>query len=188
MPTFYLVQHGDKQRTPGDPGLTELGRAQAARTGRWLRHNAELTACYSSPFCRARETAEAVAAATSMRVQVDPRLRERMNWDGSRPLAAFLADWATATGDRDHVPRDGDSSRRAGDRLRGFLVDHLGLAGGVAVVTHGGVTVDLLRTLVGDDQLPTRLLTDGVPSCALTVLDGLSVVEIASVDHLATHD
>jgi hypothetical protein len=24
----YLVQHGEKQRLPGDPGLTELGRQQ----------------------------------------------------------------------------------------------------------------------------------------------------------------
>src|SRR5690348_3836087 len=27
--TIYLVQHGDKERLPGDPGLTELGKRQA---------------------------------------------------------------------------------------------------------------------------------------------------------------
>ena len=32
----YLVQHGEKGPGPGDPGLTELGRMQATRTGRWL--------------------------------------------------------------------------------------------------------------------------------------------------------
>lgn len=32
--TIYLVQHGDKERSPGDPGLTELGRRQAAVTVR----------------------------------------------------------------------------------------------------------------------------------------------------------
>ena len=32
----YLVQHGDKERLPGDPGLTALGGQQATRTGRWL--------------------------------------------------------------------------------------------------------------------------------------------------------
>ncbi len=26
MTMVYLVQHGEKQRLPGDPGLTELGR------------------------------------------------------------------------------------------------------------------------------------------------------------------
>jgi hypothetical protein len=33
MTVVYLIQHGDKQRRPGDPGLTELGRMQAAQTG-----------------------------------------------------------------------------------------------------------------------------------------------------------
>jgi hypothetical protein len=32
----YLVQHGEKEPGPGDPGLTELGRMQATRTGRWM--------------------------------------------------------------------------------------------------------------------------------------------------------
>lgn len=33
MTVVYLIQHGDKQPGPGDPGLTELGRMQAAQTG-----------------------------------------------------------------------------------------------------------------------------------------------------------
>ena len=36
MTVVYLIQHGDKQPGPGDPGLTELGRTQATQTGRWL--------------------------------------------------------------------------------------------------------------------------------------------------------
>jgi hypothetical protein len=32
-----VVQHGDKERLPGDPGLTELGKRQALTTARWLR-------------------------------------------------------------------------------------------------------------------------------------------------------
>jgi hypothetical protein len=31
-----VVQHGDKERLPGDPGLTELGKRQALTTARWL--------------------------------------------------------------------------------------------------------------------------------------------------------
>jgi len=45
--TIYLVQHGDKERLPGDPGLTELGKRQAAVTARWLR-GMGLQAVYSS--------------------------------------------------------------------------------------------------------------------------------------------
>jgi broad specificity phosphatase PhoE len=37
MTVVYLVQHGEKQSLPGDPGLTAKGRQQATRTGRWLR-------------------------------------------------------------------------------------------------------------------------------------------------------
>ena len=36
MTTIYIVQHGEKERAAGDPGLTELGRAQATRTARWI--------------------------------------------------------------------------------------------------------------------------------------------------------
>ncbi|MGH3120541.1 MAG: hypothetical protein ACRDPF_06240 [Streptosporangiaceae bacterium] len=37
MTLVYLVQHGEKEPVPGDPGLTGTGREQSARTGRWLR-------------------------------------------------------------------------------------------------------------------------------------------------------
>jgi len=55
---IYLVQHGDKERLAGDPGLTELGRGQAGATARWLQ-GAGLQALFSSPLRRARETAAA---------------------------------------------------------------------------------------------------------------------------------
>ena len=180
--TIYLVQHGDKERSPGDPGLTELGKRQAAITARWLRGTG-LKALYSSPLRRARETAEPVGVATGLAVRVDSRLRERLNWDGTQAFDAFLAEWDRSTEDRDLVLGNGESSRSAGERLRLFLA---GLSGGsrVAVVSHGGVTVDLLRNLLGDDGLPARLMTDGIPPCAITTLDDLHVVSIAATGHL----
>jgi len=36
----YLVQHGEKEPLPGDPGLTDMGRQQATRSGRWLTSRA----------------------------------------------------------------------------------------------------------------------------------------------------
>jgi broad specificity phosphatase PhoE len=44
------------------------------------------------------------------------------------------------------------------------------LEGTVVAVTHGGVTIDLLRTLLGDESLPALLLRDGIPACALTTI------------------
>jgi hypothetical protein len=57
--------------------------------------------------------------------------------------------------------------------------------GPVAAVCHGDVTLDLPRTLAGDAALPPRLLRDGLPACAITTLDDLGVVAIASTAHLA---
>jgi broad specificity phosphatase PhoE len=111
------------------------------------------------------------------------RLRERLNWDGTQAFGTFLAEWDRSTEDRDLVLSNGESSRSAGERLRLFLA---GLSGGgrVAVVSHGGVTIDLLRNLLGDEGLPARLIDDGIPPCAITTLDDLHVTGIAATGHL----
>jgi broad specificity phosphatase PhoE len=180
---IYLVQHGDKKRMAGDPGLTELGVRQAAVTARWLQER-EVGALYSSPLCRAQETAAAIAATTGLSVQLETRLRERLNWDGSQTFDAFLADWDRSTRERDFVLNNGESSRSAGERMRVFLGNLTGRPRPVAVVSHGGATTDLLRTLLGDDALPPQVISGGIPACAITTLDDLDVVAIASVAHL----
>jgi broad specificity phosphatase PhoE len=182
--TIYLVQHGDKERLPGDPGLTQLGRSQAAATARWLQGTG-LHALYSSPLRRARETAEPIGRVTNLAIHVDSRLRERVNWDGSQSFDAFLADWDRSTKDRDLVPGNGESSRSAGERLREFLVGLAGASSPVVIVSYGGVTTDLLRTLLGDDRLPPPLMDEGIPPCAITTLDDLHVIRIADTGHLA---
>jgi broad specificity phosphatase PhoE len=180
---IYLVQHGEKEPGPGDPPLTELGRKQAASTARWFRR-IELTAVYSSPLRRARQTAQPIGAAASLPVQADERLRERVNWDARQSLHRFLADWDRSTRDRDFVPDNGESSRSAGERLREFVASLAGRPGSVVAVSHGGVTADLLRTLAGDDALPPPLLNDGIPACAITTLEDLEVIAIARTGHL----
>jgi broad specificity phosphatase PhoE len=180
---FYVVQHGAKQPQPGDPGLTELGRRQAMRTAQWLRR-AGLRGVFSSPLRRARETADIIAAAAGVPVAEDIRLRERMNWDGTEPFEEFLRQWAESVRDRSFVPRTGDSSAQAGERFRAFLRDLAGTPGPIAVCTHGGVTVDLVRTMTGDQALAPQLLHDGIPPCAITTLEDQAIVSIASVSHL----
>lgn len=122
MTLVYLVQHGDKEALPGDPGLTPAGEQRAARTGQWLRQ-AGLRSLYASPLRRAQQTAALIAAGTGLPVRTDARLRERMNWDGSRPLEDFLAEWACATAHRDFVTSDGESSRQAGTGCAGSWPD-----------------------------------------------------------------
>ena len=184
MALAYLVQHGEKEPLPGDPGLTSAGRQQASLTGRWL-HGREVDALYSSPMRRARETADCIASATGLAVRPDARLAERLNWDGSQPFEAFLALWARTASDRDLVPPGGGSSRQAGGRLQAFLAGLTAAPVPVAVVTHGGITTELLRNLVDDDCLPPHLLAAGIPPCAVTTIDNLTVAMIASTAHLS---
>ncbi len=184
MTLIFLVQHGEAEPGPGDPGLTDEGRKQAGRTAQWL-YGCGLNAVYSSPLRRAIETAEHIAGAAGVRIQPDVRLRERMNWDGSQTSEEFLAEWHRTSLDRDFVPCCGDSSRQAGQRLRSFLLDLAAEPGPVAATSHGGVTADLLRTLLGEGGLPSWLVDKGVPPGAITTFRNLDVVEIASVAHLA---
>ncbi len=184
MTLIYLVQHGDKERVAGDPGLTDLGRRQAALTTRWLQGRG-LRELYSSPLRRARETAASIAAATGLTAQLDVRLRERLNWDGTETFDAFLEAWKRSTHDRDFVLGNGESSRSAGARMRTFVGDLIRRPGPVAAISHGGVTTDLLRTLLADDAVPMRLLPAGIPACAITTLHDFDVVAIASTEHLS---
>jgi hypothetical protein len=107
----YLVQHGEKEPGPGDPGLTELGRMQVTRTGRWLG-GLGVGALWTSPMRRARETAGCIASVTGLTVQADARLRERLNWDGSIPWEAFADLRARTADDRDLVPGAGSPHGR----------------------------------------------------------------------------
>lgn len=191
-----VVQHGDKQPLPGDPGLTLLGHAQAVATASFLAGLAvPPVVLYSSPALRARETAGAIAEQFGIDVAVDDRLRERMNWEGAavESLDAFLAEWRLASVDRDVVPSSGDSSNDAADRFLDALDDLVDRhpSGTVVVVAHGGVTTDALRTVLGDRDLSHRaptLVDEGVPSCGLTrmIRDtvGWTVPAIASITHL----
>ena len=65
--------------------------------------------------------------------------------------------------------------------------DCIAAATGLAVrrVTHGGINTELLRNLVDDDALPPHLLAAGIPPCAVTTIDNLAVVTIASTAHLS---
>ena len=182
MTVVYLVQHGDKERLPGDPGLTAL--AAAGGTHRRAAGRPRVRALWSSPMRRARETADCIAAVTGLAVQPDARLRERLNWDGGMPFDDFLALWARTAHDRDLVPEGGQSSRQAAARLLAFAAGLSGLPGPVAAVTHGGITTELLRGLPGDDALRPGVLDKGVPPCAVTAIDDLNPVMIASVSHL----
>ena len=65
-----------------------------------------------------------------------------------------------------------------------------GARGQAVAVAHGGVTVDALRTVLGDTKVmaqPPTLVDDGVACCAITVFqhtDGGWAVDLPSTAHL----
>jgi broad specificity phosphatase PhoE len=190
-----VVQHGEKARLPGDPGLTEAGHVEAATTAAWLHSAQAVTRVVSSPARRAVETAEPIAERYGLEVSVDDRLRERMNWEGAADgtLDEFLAEWSRASEDRSFVPRGGDSSQQAADRFIAALnelADEANPGEQLVVVAHGGVTVDALRTLLGDAYVRARqpaLIDAGVPCCAITRLKRareMWTAELPSTEHL----
>jgi len=213
----WIVQHAEKEpgdAEPADPGLTERGRRQARRAAAHLWEVGPFDLLCSSPLRRARQTAEALAERLGLSVLVDDRLRERMNW-GAAPVGSpsalaesvdeFLREWRHATRDRDYVPASGDSSRATGERFR-LLLEELAVGAGerafppvlgplvrrAVVVSHGGVTVDLLRTLFGDgavrDAAPDAI-ERGIPSCGITRLarraSAWELVGLGDIAHLA---
>lgn len=84
MGRLLLVRHGESvgnqfQRfavTPDVP-LTDRGRAQARAAGEWLRARHAPRVVSTSPFARARETAEIIATVLGVPVAVEDDLRER---------------------------------------------------------------------------------------------------------------
>ncbi len=78
----FVVRHGETERSAGhiysgqaDVPLTDAGREQARLVGERLA-GAGIDAIWSSPLCRAADTAEAIADATGAPVKVDERLIE----------------------------------------------------------------------------------------------------------------
>ncbi len=79
---LFVVRHGETERSArhiysgqADVPLTEAGRAQARVAGERLA-DAGIDAIWSSPLCRATDTAEAIAEVTGAPVTVDERLIE----------------------------------------------------------------------------------------------------------------
>jgi broad specificity phosphatase PhoE len=82
MTTFVLVRHAEKTADdPRDPGLTDAGRARAARLAASLA-DAPLRAIYATAYRRTRDTAGPSAVAHGLQVAV---------YDAREPAADFAA-------------------------------------------------------------------------------------------------
>ena len=78
---LILIRHGLPQHvettdgSPADPPLSEIGHTQAAQMATWLQHEA-IDALYSSPMARAHQTAEPLARAQGLEIELEAGVAE----------------------------------------------------------------------------------------------------------------
>lgn len=79
--TVFNQHFGGRRVDPGvpDPGLTEVGRAQAIKAAEALR-DAPIRRVVASPYVRAIETAAIVAGPRGLAIEIDPEIRERAGY------------------------------------------------------------------------------------------------------------
>lgn len=195
--TFYLIRHGKKASGIGDVPLSPEGRREAEATARHL-HGRDIARVVHSPLARARETAEAIAAALGTTLSEDSRLRERANW-GDLPgqsFEDFHAMCERCITDRRYMPPVGDSAFAAGERFRLCLEElaHRHPGETIIIVAHGGVMTDFLINVIDEArlrQVHPRFIEEQsmiVPECSVTEVrvagSRFELNDFASVGHL----
>lgn len=169
MARLYLIRHGRPSATWGghddDPGLDEAGRAQANAARDWLlaRPAAERPSLVvSSPLRRCRETAQPMAEALGVDVEIDPVVGEiptpRALAAAARPdwlRQAFQGTWQAIDGDMDY------------DAWRADIVASLAGRPNTAVFSHYVAINAAVSKLTGVDQV----LAFRPDHCSITILE-----------------
>jgi probable phosphoglycerate mutase len=198
---LYLVRHGESTfnaegRIQGhlDVPLSELGRRQGRAAADALAA-LPIEAVYSSPLCRALETAEYIAEKHQLSVLTDPRLMEihtgvfagRLRDELAVVYPTELAGWLN--GDEDFVIPGGESRRQLAHR--GIEVLRAIAAAGhrrAVIVTHGGLLSATLRGLLKlSEPLPPFSFQNGsITQVAVDALGDFSLVKLNGIEHLQT--
>lgn len=151
VPTrLFLIRHGQSPHTPerrfsgrNDLSLTEQGQAQIAALAARLAALGSIGAILSSPLRRTRQSAQTVADALHLPVDIDDDLVELdfgafegLTW--AQAAADHPAELAAFRGSPDIAPPGGESIASVGDRVQAALRRILDENAGrdVAVVTH----------------------------------------------------
>ena len=183
--TLVLVRHA---RTPWnlegrvqghyDVPLDDAGRAQARRAAGVLV-GAGAVALWASDLARARETAEIVAAACGLEVQLDKRLREsdvgvRAGLTAAEYAERFPAEYASRNGDRPLLVPGEESAAVVAERVAAALRECLdSLADGETglVIAHGGCLREGIGELLGWRAGTARHQLVGMQNCAWARID-----------------
>lgn len=205
-----LIRHGEslsnrEGRVQGqaDVKLSDTGRQQATAVASWCKSQSfHKKSCelWSSPLCRARETADVIGAAIGLSAQIEDKLVE-LNagvfqghlWDDlADRFPEDVAQWRS--GDVNFQIPGGESRRQLAERGRHALqslscrpVDSM------VIVAHGGVLTAALGLLVGREhpllanvvERPfTRLPALGNCSVSQLKWPGPELLSFNQMDHL----
>ena len=169
MPRLFLIRHAKPTSSWGqgdeDPGLDAAGRAQAQAACEALLASpaqARPTRVVSSPLRRCRETAQPLADALGVKVEIDPAVGEIPTPAALSPEArpawlarAFDGRWGEIEGDLDY-----DAWRRA-------AAEALLARGGAAVFSHYVAINAVVSLLTGDE----RVISFRPDHASITVLE-----------------
>ena len=194
MLTIHLIRHGQKESHPGNPALTPLGILQAQQTGKYLTQF-PISEIISSPYKRTQETAQYIGKQLNLGFTTNELLKERINWDSTLiSKETFLSEVTKTTNDRNYIPKWGDSSKSAGERIQ-KLIKSLDLKRKrhIVLISHGSVITDFLRNIFKDEAIATlkKQSDNGLHyqmlNCAINtivVTDRLTIKAINFVGHL----
>lgn len=174
---IHLIRHGNMKgdphlhmRPPVTDCLSDLGVAQAAALGRAVA-DVPYTHIYSSPLGRALQTAQAVAGARELVIEVEPWLEE---WRPAHVMAGgndtryetIMAEAAKLRPEQTWKTAAGESLLQMADRIipgmqsvlqrhgveaghGGYLFQNPGNADMIVLVAHGGSLNVLMKFLMG---------------------------------------
>jgi len=146
MKTLYLVRHCQSTGQAPEAPLTETGLGQAERLADFLAA-LEPDRIVSSPFRRAVQSVEPLAARLGLAIEIDARLRERL-------LTTAPGDWREqyrrSFDEVDAVLEGGESTRSAQARAAAAIEAILAApARATVVVSHGNLSTLILRHFDG---------------------------------------
>ena len=205
-----LIRHGEslsnrEGRVQGQANvkLSDTGRQQAAAVAAWCKSQSfrnQSCELWSSPLCRAQETAEVIGTAIDLPVQLEDKLVELNAGVFQGHLWGDLADrfpeavarWRS--GDVDFQIPGGESRRQLAERGRHALeLLSVRPVRGMIIVAHGGVLTAALGLLVGREhsllaevaERPfTRLPALGNCSVSQLKWPGPELLSFNETDHL----
>jgi broad specificity phosphatase PhoE len=147
---LYFVRHGDKDEETKERKLTEKGKIEAQKAGKFLSQF-PIEHIVASPSLRTRQTAELINVFFGIPIVEDERLHERAEFGATTySHEECVSIWRKASYKRTWQPPVGESSRKKGEEIERAVGDLVQKNfAHVVIVTHGGSISDFLRNIAG---------------------------------------